>query len=34
MAKALQPYVGFNIVFNGSMFPKSKIFTIDPMTTK
>ena len=34
MAKALQPYVSFNIVFNGRIFPKSKIFTIDPITTK
>ena len=34
MAKAIQPYVGFNIVLNESIFPKSKIFTIDSMTTK
>ena len=34
MAKALQPYVGFKIVLNDNIFPKSKIFTIDSMTTK
>ena len=34
MAKALQPYVGFNIVFNGRIFPESKIFTIESMTAK
>ena len=33
MARALQPYVGFTIVFNEDDFLKSKIFTIDPMTT-
>ena len=34
MTKALQPYVGFNIVFNGRIFLKSKIFTIDPNDSK
>ena len=34
MAKALQPYVGFTIVFNENNFLKSKIFTIDPLTTE
>ena len=34
MAKALQPYVGFTIVFNENNFLKSKIFTIDSMTTE
>ena len=34
MAKALQPYLGFNIVFNGRILVKSKIFTIDPMITE
>ena len=33
MVKAIQPHVGFNIVFNGEIFLKSKIFTIDSMIT-
>ena len=31
MAKALQPYVGFIIVFNEKILLKSKIFTIDSL---
>ena len=34
MAKALQPQVGFNIVFNERIFFKRKIFTIDSMVAK
>ena len=34
MAKALQPYVGFNIVFNGRILLKSKTFTIESMTAE
>ena len=34
MAKALQPYVGFNIVFNGGILPQGEIFTIESMTAK
>ena len=33
MAKASQPYVGFTTAINENIFLKSKIFTIDPMTT-
>ena len=33
MAKALQPYVSFTIVFNENNFLKNKIFTTDPVTT-
>ena len=33
MAKALQPYVSFTIEDNENIFLKSKIFTIDSMTT-
>ena len=34
MAKALQLYVGFTIVFNEKILLKSKIFAIDSMLTK
>ena len=34
MAKAIQPLLGFNIVFNGRIFLKSKTFTTDSMITK
>ena len=34
MAKALQPHVGSTNVFNENNFLKSKILTIDPMTTE
>ena len=33
-AKGLQPYAAFNTVFNGRIFLKSKIFTIESMITK
>ena len=33
MAKAIQPYVGFTIAINENIFLKSKVFTIDSMTT-
>ena len=33
MAKAIQPYVGLTIAINENIFLKSKIFTIDSITT-